>query len=130
MRPGGRDAGERLVGRARLADDFDAVLNRQHRSDAPPDDLVIIQQEDANRISHLELLNSPRRLAARIRRIASPRSPAERGEGPFTVSLDWRVRAHGPGPRDQGPYGPNRRAGDRRIACLLREGTSVDALDL
>ncbi|GLW64889.1 hypothetical protein Arub01_31330 [Actinomadura rubrobrunea] len=46
MRAGGGDAGQRLLGRARLAHDLDVVLGRQQRGDAAPDHLVVVHEKN------------------------------------------------------------------------------------
>jgi hypothetical protein len=40
-----RDAGHRLRGRPRLADDLDVALALEQLRDASPDDLVVVEQE-------------------------------------------------------------------------------------
>ena len=39
------DAGQGLGGGARLADDLDVVLGLEELGDAPPDDLVVVEEE-------------------------------------------------------------------------------------
>jgi signal transduction histidine kinase len=46
-----RDPGERRRGRARLADYLDVTLGLEHVADAPPDDLVIVEQEHLDRLA-------------------------------------------------------------------------------
>ncbi|GLZ12914.1 hypothetical protein Acsp04_31490 [Actinomadura sp. NBRC 104425] len=50
MRARRRDAGQRLLGRARLADDLDVVLGRQQGGDAAAHHLMIVQEKDPDNL--------------------------------------------------------------------------------
>jgi hypothetical protein len=55
---GRRDAGERLLGRARLADDLDVALGLEQVADPTPNDLVIVEKD--TRIGIAPILSSRR----------------------------------------------------------------------